>query len=44
MGELVVSRVPDDEWQMCSSVRVLLCDAGEMRSPVLNLIQAGGWV
>ena len=28
--------------KMYSSVRVLLCDAGEMSSAVLNLRQAGG--
>jgi hypothetical protein len=27
---------------MCSSVRILLCDAGELSSAVLNLGQAGG--
>ena len=43
MGELVLlceSRTMS--CKMCSSVRVLLCDAGEMSSAVLNLRQAGG--
>ena len=45
MGELVLryeSRTM--RRKMCSSVRVLLCDAGEMSSVVLNLVQAGGGV
>ncbi len=43
MGELVLlyeSRTM--RCKMCSIVRVLLCDAGEMISVVLNLAQAGG--
>jgi len=29
-------------WKMCSSVRILLCDAGERSPVVLNLGQDGG--
>ncbi len=43
MGELVLlCESQTMRWEMFSSVRALLCGAGEMSSSVLNLGQGGG--